>query len=344
MVLSAPRILIFNVNWLGDVLFSTAAIRAIRENFPGSFIACVIPSGCAAVLEGNPRLNEVIFFDERSTHRGAWAKLCFIRMLRAKKFDAAYLLHRSMTRALICRLAGIRQIIGYVTKKRRYLLTKKIPLISPDAQHRIDYYLNIVQEAGLRVQDRHTEFYCSDADKKKADDFLARHGIGASDFVVGINAGGNWDPKRWPKENWALLADRLITELGAKVVITGGPKDIALAGQIQTLMKQTLIIAAGALSLKEFAALSLRCACFISADTGPLHIANAAGAKRLIGLFGPTSVAVTGIVPADNAVMLHKDVGCAVPCYEVLCPDNRCMNAISVDEVVRQVQKLRDKV
>lgn len=119
------RILIFNVNWLGDVLFSTATIRAIRRNFPGSFIACIIPSRCYPILKGNPYLDEVIIFDEKDRHKGILAKLKFVKLLKAKGFDTVFLLHRSFRRALICRLADIPERLGYFTKKRGFLLTKR---------------------------------------------------------------------------------------------------------------------------------------------------------------------------------------------------------------------------
>ncbi|MCX5714860.1 MAG: glycosyltransferase family 9 protein, partial [Candidatus Omnitrophica bacterium] len=118
------RILVFNVNWLGDVLFSTAVIRNIRYNFPDAYIACVIPSRCYAVLKGNPHLDEVIIYDEHDRHKGLAEKIRFITFLKAKKFDMVFLLHRSLTRALIARLAGIKERIGYYTKKRGFLLTK----------------------------------------------------------------------------------------------------------------------------------------------------------------------------------------------------------------------------
>lgn len=121
------RILIFDVNWLGDVLFSTAAIRNVRYNFPGSFIACVIPFSCSQVLEGNPYLDEIIFFDEKKEEKNLFAKIKFIRFLKRKRFDMVFLLHGSFTRALICKLAGIEQRIGYDIKKRG--LTKKSPLL-----------------------------------------------------------------------------------------------------------------------------------------------------------------------------------------------------------------------
>src|SRR3990167_7032488 len=125
--MKTKRILIFNVNWLGDVLFSTAAVRNIRRNFPDSFIACVIPSRCYPVLKGNPHLDEIMIFDEHDRHKSVLPKLSFVRQLKSKKFDTVFLLHRSFSRTLICRLAGITERIGYYTRKRAFLLTKKIP-------------------------------------------------------------------------------------------------------------------------------------------------------------------------------------------------------------------------
>ena len=124
--MAPKRVLIFNVNWVGDVLFSTATIRNIRRNYPDSFIACVIPSRCYPVLKGNPHLDEVIIFDEDDRHKATLEKLKFVKYLKDKKFDIAFLLHRSFSRTLICRLAGIPERIGHYTKKRAFLLTKKI--------------------------------------------------------------------------------------------------------------------------------------------------------------------------------------------------------------------------
>jgi len=334
------RILIFNVNWLGDVLFSTATIRNIRRNYPNSFIACAIPSRCYPILKGDPHLDEIIIFDEKERHRGVLAKLKFAQLLKSKRFDMAFLLHRSFTRALICRLANIPERIGYSTRKRNFLLTKKIAAPVKDALHRIDYYLNIIEKAGLRVEDRYPEFFISEEDFKTIDDFLNREGIKKNDFLVAINTGGNWFPKRWPREYWAVLADKLISEFGAKVIITGNYSDMPNAQEIKGLMSEKPIIASGAFNLKQLGALCRRLDLFITADTGPLHIANAAGAKRIIALFGPTSSKITGPYPQKNIIILSKDVGCKTPCYTVNCKDNRCMKAITVEDVIGQIRLL----
>lgn len=332
------RILIFNVNWLGDVLFSTAVIRNLRYNFPDSFIACVIPQRCLPVLEGNPHLNEIIIFDEKSTHKGLFSKLRFIGLLKNKRFDAVFLLHRSFSRALICYLAGIPQRIGYSTRKRAFLLTGKITAPDFNSVHRIDYYLGLIERAGLKIKDRYTEFFISEKDAQTADDFLKQELKEKQGFLVGINPGGNWLPKRWPKAYWAKLADRLIKELNAQVVILGGKTDLALAGEIQGLMQEKLIFATGKFDLKQLAALCKRLDLFVSADTGPLHIANSVDTPRIIALFGPTSAHITGPYPEKNTVVLSKDSGCDIPCYEVGCEDNRCMKAISPDDVFEKIK------
>ncbi len=335
------RILIFNVNWLGDVLFSTAAIRNIRRNFPDTFIACIIPSRCYPVLKGNPHLDEIIIFDEKDRHKRITDKLKFIGMLKRKKFDTVFLLHSSFSRVFICWLAGIRERIGYHTKKRAFLLTQKIAPPKPDTLHRIDYYINIVEKARLRVEDRYTEFFISEADKKFVDDFLNNQSVNKDDYLTGINPGGNWLSKRWPAQYWAELCDELIAEFGCKVAITGSHSDIKLIKEIRELMKEKPVTAAGRLNIKQLGALCRRLDLFISADSGPLHIANAAGAKKIIALFGPTSPLITGPFPQDKVIMLKKDVGCKIPCYVVNCKDNRCMKAITVEDVIGQVRLIR---
>lgn len=343
MGIKSKRILIFNVNWLGDVLFSTATVRNIRYNFPDSFIACIIPQRCYPILEGNPYLDEIIIFDEKAAHKGLFAKLRFIRLLKDKRFDAVFLLHRSFSRALICYLAGIPERIGYFTKKRAILLTKKIAAPDSGKIHRIDYYLNLIENYGLKIKDRYTDFFIHREDAEFADNFLKQELKGKAGFSIGINPGGNWLPKRWPKEYWAKLADRIIEELCAQVIILGGKADSALAEEIQGLMRQRLIFATGKFNLKQLAALCKRLDLFISADTGPLHIANSVEAEKIIALFGPTSAHITGPYPDNNTVVLSKDAGCDIPCYMAGCKDNRCMRAIAPDEVFQEVKNILAK-
>jgi lipopolysaccharide heptosyltransferase II len=258
--------------------------------------------------------------------------------LREKDFDIVFLLHRSFSRALICRLAGIPKRIGHYTRKRGFLLTQKIMPPQRDSLHRIDYYLNIIEQAGLKVEDRYTEFYLSDEDIELVREFLTKNSVSNKDLLVAINPGGNWLSKRWPKEYWAELSDKLIEGLGAKVVITGGNGDRHLAEQIKERMKFKPIIACGVFNIKQLGALAKESSLFITGDTGPMHIANSVGAKKIIAIFGPTSSEITGPYPIKNAVILQKNVGCRIPCYDLNCKDNRCMKAITPDDVIKAIK------
>jgi len=78
----------------------------------------------------------------------------------------------------------------------------------------------------------------------------------------------------------------------------------------------------------------------VSADSGPMHLA-AALAKNLVALFGPTDPKITGPRGRANTIIIHKSMGCKVPCYELDCRDNICMGAISVEDVLREIRSIR---
>ena len=155
-----------------------------------------------------------------------------------------------------------------------------------------------------------------------------------------LNPGGNWDLKRWPKENFARLGKRLIKEYQAKVIITGARADLNLAQDIAAQMEQQPLIFCGKTTLKQLAALMAKVSLVISNDSGPMHIAVSQKTK-VIALFGPTSPQITGPYGRGNYTVIHRDVGCATPCYQLDCSDNRCMKAITVDDVLQAVEKMR---
>ncbi|MEW6171112.1 MAG: lipopolysaccharide heptosyltransferase II [Candidatus Omnitrophota bacterium] len=335
------KILIFNLNWLGDCLFSTPAIRAIRKAYPDSYIAVVIPKNCFEILEGNPNINEIIFYDDKSIHKSVFSKLKFIQDLKVKHFDIAILFHRSFTRALLVYLAGIKERIGYERKKRDFLLTKKIPFVERDSLHRIDYFLNLVDAWTLiKTKDKKYDFFIPQEAREYINEFL-KDKVTHSDYLIVLNPGGNWPPKRWPIDYFAKLADRLIDELNVKIIITGSVNDLGIAQTISNLMHNKQIILCGKTNLKQLGALFERADLVISADSGPMHIAASLG-KKLIAIFGPTAPKITGPYNSGNCIVLQKDIGCSVPCFKINCYDNRCMKELSVDDVFNQVIKIKN--
>jgi lipopolysaccharide heptosyltransferase II len=332
--------LIINVNWLGDCLFSTPFIRAVRNNFPAAYIACMVVPGCREVLEGNPNINEIIPYDEK--HAGLAGSIKMAGLLRRRRFDTVFLLHRSFTRTLLAYLAGIHERIGYHTSKRAFLLTKK-PKPPKDVLHRARFYLALLEAIGLKTDDKGCDFFIGPGDEKWAQDFLNGNGVRPHDKIIVFNPGGNWLPKRWPLGNFGMLAESIRRLFGdkARILISGSKKDLQLAERISGYAGQDVIVACGKASLKQTAALFKKADVVISGDSGPLHIAVSVGAKT-IGLFGPTSPEITGPYRADPAkvIVMRKDIiRCQIPCYTRDCRDYGCMYAITPEEVFKAVER-----
>ena len=332
------KILIVNVNWVGDVVFSTPFIRAVREAYPESSIACLIHPRCAEVLKGSPRIDEIIVYDEDRRHRGLIGKWCLVSSLRKRRFDTAFILHRSFTKALLAFLAGARERIGYPTKNRLALLTRAVEEPAGEI-HKVEYFLNIARAVGIPVRDVSYEFFVADSDRASMRDILAEEGVSAADLLIVMCPGGNWGPKRWPSENFAALADALIERSGARIAISGAASDRGLAEKIKGMMSHQPILMCGRTSLKTLGALFERARLVIANDTGPMHLAVAMKAK-VLALFGPTSPAVTGPYGSGDYRVISKNDTCDIPCYDLSCNDNRCMAMITVEEVLKTASEM----
>lgn len=327
------RILIVEVNWIGDVLFSTPLIRAVQAKFKDAHIACMVPPRVKEILEHNPRIDEIIVYDEKAEHRTFFGKLRFINLLRKKHFDLAILLHRSLTRTLITFFAGIKERTGYMTEKRNFFLTSPVKIPEKDL-HKVDYFLRIAESLGCDASRKDCEFFVGEKERGYIKKELEKSGVTKRDLLVVINPGGNWRPKRWSEANFALFGDSIIKSHGAKVVISGAPEDMKRAERVRSRMKEKPIIFCGKTNLKELGALMERANFVVSGDSGPMHIARALK-SNVVALFGPTSPELTGPYGSGNYKIISKAVGCEVPCYDLACSNQRCMDAITVDDVLR---------
>ncbi|MDD3905421.1 MAG: lipopolysaccharide heptosyltransferase II [Candidatus Omnitrophica bacterium] len=332
------KILIVNVNWIGDTLFATPFLRAVRDAHPDSYIACLTHPRCVEMLDLNPCLNEIIIYDEEGVHRTLAGKLKLITGLRKKHFDTAFLLHRSFTKALIVFLADIKERIGYPTKRRGALLTKTVEEPSEE-MHKVEYFLDIARACGLAVNSMAYEFFVDDSHRKFIDGFLRQAGVRDTDRIAVLCPGGNWAPKRWSCKSFARVADALVSRYACRIIISGAAKDARLAADIKGMMTSEAIVIAGKTTLKQLGALFARSSLVVANDTGTMHMAVAMNAPT-IALFGPTSPALTGPYGTGRYKVIFKNETCDIPCYDFTCTDNRCMAAIKVEDVLKEAESI----
>ncbi len=318
------NVLVVNVNWLGDAVFSLPVFAGIRSAHPGARITCLCVSRVAEVLRYCSDIDEIIVLDEKGVHFWPWQKAALIGYLRTKRFDTAFVLHASLSRALIVWLAGIKSRIGF--SKWPWLMSCHVDNSSEGA-HRMDHYLKVVEAAGIVARSRSYRLNAPKAEPPVP-----------GEYVV-LNVGGNWDLKQWPPACWAELA-RHLSALRVKLVFTGSDKDKDVVSSIVEKSGAAALNLCGQTTLGQSLSIYAHSQAVISADSGPLHLANSVGAN-VIALFGPTRQEITGPRGYGQKCILFHECGCnKAPCYHLGCADNVCMKGISVNEVLQAYQRL----
>ena len=333
------NILVVNINWLGDAVFSTPVFKALKSHYPQARIVCLAVPRVAEVLKFCPFIDEIMVYDEKGRDRSPGAKVGMIARLRSRRFEAAFFLHRSMSRALLVFLAGVPVRVGYANPKQRWLLTRAVEE-KLTTEHRSDRYLRVVESHGVPVKDRTCELRCDPGDAEAACRFLESSGYKRMDPFAVLNVGGNWDLKRWPPQRFSELIRRVRRDWQLRVVISGGPGDRALAEGIVRDSGEEALVTAGAMTLGQSLALFEMAKVVVSCDSGPLHLAGSVGTP-VLGIFGPTRPEVTGPRGIGRSLVLFKDVGCnKAPCYYLECSNNVCMRAVTVDNVCEALRDL----
>jgi heptosyltransferase-2 len=196
---------------------------------------------------------------------------------------------------------------------------------------------------GISSGERPQLLVTTDEEDWKIASLLLESGISGDDFVLGINPGATYgSAKRWYPDRFAAVARELSATWGAKVVITGGGGESAIAADIEKELTGNCVNLAGKTSVRELMALIKRCNFFITNDSGPMHLAAAFGVP-LVAIFGSTDHTTTYPL-AKHAVVVRETVDCA-PCMKRECPtDHRCMTAVTCSRVISAALELRKEV
>ena len=275
---------------------------------------------------------------------GLAGNLDLINKLRNKKFDLAVVLHPTLRTNWIVFLSGIPKRLGFDKKRKMgVLLTERVPDKKHlGLKHEIDYTLGLLRYIGVDAKDRKMHVPVSRDSQARTSEALARGGISDSDTVIAINPGASCPSKRWPAERFAAAADELIKKRGVKAVIISGEADKPIAENVVSSMKESCLDLSGKTAVGDIAWILKRSKLFISNDSGPVHVACAVGTP-VIAIFGRSD---RGLSPRrwgpsnKGDVVLHKDVGC-LECLAHNCVLGfKCLQAITVDEVVKSAEGL----
>jgi heptosyltransferase-1 len=335
------RLLIVKLGSIGDIVHTLPSLAAIRRALPRAEISWVVERRAAEILRDNPLLDSLIEVDTKALRRWSvsgetlLATRRQLRRLRASTFDTALDFQGLIKSASIARLSGARRSYGFARESlreppSRFLLSKTVRV--PLRSHVIVKNLALVEGAlGIPVPSDPEEFEfpiaTNPAHEREADEAAA----GARERFAILNPGGGWPTKLWSAERFGTLADELWMHHGLSSLVTYGPGERALA---ETVLRASRAGKARAVSpsLKGFYALAKRASLYVGGDTGPTHLAVAAGAP-VAGLFGPTEWWRNGSPRPEDICIERNDIGCRTDCHRRSCSQWICMD-ISVERVL----------
>jgi heptosyltransferase-2 len=335
------RILIVRTDRVGDVILSTPVIKALRDAYPGAYLAMVVRPYTKVIIEGNPYLDEVILYDKDGRQKSWFSTLRFSRGLVKNKFDLAIVLNPSRRSNFIPFLAGIPKRVGY-DRKSGWLLTDRIKdTKSEGKKHEIEYNLDLVRSLGVHPGDTSTFMPIARESEKWVEAIFNKENIRPSDRLVVINPGASDNSKMWLPERYAQVADKL-SEKKMKVIILGGPGDEKICREVISSMHCPYINMVGNNNISQAASLLKRCSLFICSDTGPMHIASSCG----IPVLAIWSRSQPGLSPLrwgphnTKSGFIHKDAGCA-ECLAHNCAKGfLCLQAVTAEDVLRLAEEL----
>ncbi len=315
------NILVRAPNWTGDVVMATPGLRALRAQFPQARITVQLRPGLEPLLAGIPWIDAVA--SVRSYHGGFRALFEEASALRAQAFDLGICLPDSFSSALLMRLAGIPEIVGYARGGRSWLLTQKIVAPHTDARGRVMlarelHVLGLIEALGAARQGTKLELFTTPGEDAEAESALARHGIDGTQKIVVFAPGAAYGPSKiWPPEYFAKLGDELIRQKNVSIVLVGSPSERALSKQVIQAMTLRAVNLVGEIPLGAVKAVLKRAALLVCNDAGARHIAVALGVPCLV-LFGPTSIEKTNM-NLEHVEVFTENVPCR-PCYRRVCP------------------------
>jgi|GEM_PF-549212 len=338
------KILVIRPDMIGDVVLITPAISALRKKFTNAHITLLVQNYTKPVLEGNPDINEIIEDEIKAGKvKGPISYLLYVRRIRKSKFDLAVNYYVDEPKyALLPFLARIPFRIGDKAKLINGLFYNLGTHLKwrDIRKHVVELNLDLLKPLGITEKDPKIKIPLSPQAEKSVLEEVKNHGIQEKDLKVGLQLGTGGSNKSLSAEGYAKLADSIMEQLGAKVILTGGKREFETAEKVVKLSKGRPVNLAGKTSIPELISLFKMLDVFVSVDTGPMHIAAGLG-TRIVAIFPTKFVKPVRWGPwGTENVIIRSKTKCKLPCFPRKCKENYCVEDLKIEEIVPAIDNL----
>ncbi|MBL7068438.1 MAG: glycosyltransferase family 9 protein [Candidatus Omnitrophica bacterium] len=314
------RILLITLTNVGDIILTTPIIAALDKAFPDARLDVMVGPLGKNIFINHPGVFKVIIYDK---HVSIGEKKRLVQKLKHMKYDLVIDLKNSMFPMLI---------------GSRYR-TSPLQTVPKDVIHKRDFHLWKLKYFDIDTRDVPFSIHVSRKDEDYID-YLLRD-MPNKDKLVAVSPTAKSLIKRWKKNGFAEVCDKLKKELGATVAMVGDRSDRESIDEIARDMKSDTVNLAGMTTIPQLAHLIKNSRLLISNDSAPMHIASAVGTK-VLAIFGPTDPNKYGPLGKGDKV-IKKELHCS-PCEIAQCKfKHECMKLITVDEVYETARKMLEE-
>ncbi len=341
-------LVIHTAGGIGDVLLSTAVVHALHEAFPGCQVDFLCQTRTAVALRDNPEIQQRFEWPERRP-ASLRSLLHWAKRLRAQRYDAALVLWSNTQVAWLTFLAGIPIRVGQDSRLAySFLYTHKVRVRSEHGDedtHWSEILLDFVRVLGVTPGPAKVHLEIPVQASEQAATLLAP--LEGSGPIIGFHPfkGPPVPLERWPLPVFADWLRALREQLGARLVVTGSPGEKPYADKIVELAgTENVLNLAGRTDLATLAALARRVDAFVCPDSGPMHVAAAAGA-RVLGIYALEEDFPRRWAPLTESarVLRPRPTGCPPGCRKPTCSDFRCYRTVTPQQVVEEVAALLER-
>ncbi len=328
------RVLVQEVHWLGDLVMSLPALKAVRRAFPNARLAVLIKAELATFFDGAGWVDEVIPYRVGRSLAGLADRRHVVAEIRSRRFDLAILFPRSFESAFWAALARVPRRVGFAADGRGLMLTHQA--VRPAAllrSHQVSDYLYLLRTT-LGIEGDRTDLApdVHHAHRAALRRWLAAHRRSEGRLIALAVAAAYGPAKEWPVSRYAALVDRLAEHHGAECALVGAPGERARCEMVASASRRGALIAAGETTIGQAVALLSLCDGFAGNDSGAMHVAAALGLPT-VGIFASTNPQRTGPLGPQARALYHR-IECS-PCLERTCRFGHydCLKQVTVEEV-----------
>ena len=332
------RILIIGPSWVGDMVMAQALFMRLKQLRPDCEIDVLAPGWSLPIIARMPEVHAGIEMPLGHGSLGLGARRRLGLSLREKKYTQAIVMPGSWKSALVPYFAEIPRRTGYRGEMRFGLLNDIRPLDKVLLKTTPQRFVALAEESAVTVAPQIPVPHFA-VDATRAAELMRKLGLDPSKPAVALMPGAEYGPaKQWPIEYYGDLARQLAAK-GVQTWVFGSAKERVLGEGVRLTSGNVAINLCGRTALTEMVDLAAHCKAVVSNDSGPMHIAAAAGVP-VVAIYGSTTPDHTP--PLTERKKIHYlRLECS-PCFKRDCPlgHTHCLRHIAPQAVRASLKEL----